>query len=77
MCLLSDLFVFTCLGFRPLGLSIPLFPCGTFGFWIVDKALKAIDEVSPIERVTTNANTSALAHTCNGGLVNGLVCKGA
>ena len=45
----------------------------SFGLWIVNEALEDIDEVSSVERITTNSDNSRLSEVLGGSLVNSFV----
>mmetsp|Transcript_50576 Transcript_50576/g.100669 ORF Transcript_50576/g.100669 Transcript_50576/m.100669 type:complete len:252 (+) Transcript_50576:220-975(+) len=49
----------------------------TLSFRVVDKAFKTVNEVSTVERITTNANTCGLAKVGDGGLMHSLISESA
>ena len=48
----------------------------TLGFGIVGEAFQAVDEVSAVERITTNTDDGGLTEAVGGGLVDGFVGEG-
>lgn len=52
---------------------IIIFSVFTFSFGIFNESFEDIDEVSTIERITTNTNDGGLTQTSLGGLVDGFV----
>ncbi len=48
----------------------------TLGLGVLHELAENVDEVSAVERITTDADASALAKTNGGGLVHGLISEG-
>jgi len=47
----------------------------TFGFWVVNKSLKYIDEVSSVERITADSNDSRLTKVKLSSLIDSFISQ--